>query len=166
MVLVIFGILEALYGSTNAEWTFLKHILGRSIFDLAIPLDSLVPLPPTIWLTAVKHESLSFFQRNKDPRAYIGKFWDLVRIRKIVWILMNRSYFFRFSLQGSAICLNMPKNGVLFFGHSKVTRNFRCLQICTTSDTLLRSLSREMRVLFYNEFNNRLKESIISKWVK
>ena len=45
-----------------------------SIIDLAIPLDNSVPLPPIIWLTAVKHESLSFFQRNKDPRAYIGKF--------------------------------------------------------------------------------------------
>jgi hypothetical protein len=26
-----------------------------------------------VWLTVVKHESLSFSQRNKDPRAYIGK---------------------------------------------------------------------------------------------
>jgi hypothetical protein len=66
---VIFGISEAF--QTNADWTFLKHSLGRYIFDLAIPLDSSVPLPPTIWLTEVKHESLSFFQRNKDPRAYI-----------------------------------------------------------------------------------------------
>ena len=72
----------------------------------------LIELPLTIWLTAVKYESLSFFQRNKDPRAYIGKFWDLVRIRKIVWILVNGSYFFRFLPQGSAIWLNMPKNGV------------------------------------------------------
>jgi hypothetical protein len=72
VVLVIFGISEASYGWTNADWTFLKHTLGKSIFDFAIPLDSLVPLPP-IWLTAVKPGSLSFFQRHKDPRGYIGK---------------------------------------------------------------------------------------------
>jgi hypothetical protein len=47
---VIFGISEASYGYTNADWTFLKHTLARTIFDLAIPFDSLVPLPPTIWL--------------------------------------------------------------------------------------------------------------------
>jgi hypothetical protein len=74
VVIVIFEISEASYGWTNADWTFLKYTVRRSIFDLAIPLDSLVPLPPTIWLTTVKHESLSFFQRNKDPRAYIRKF--------------------------------------------------------------------------------------------
>ena len=75
-------------------WNIHFNLLRRSIFDLAIAFDSLVPLPPTIWLTAVKHESLSFFQRNKDPRAYIGKFWDSVRIQKIVWILVLSSCFF------------------------------------------------------------------------
>ena len=74
VVIVIRGISEASYGQTNADWTFLNHSLRRSIFDLAIPLDSLVQLPPTIWLTAAKHESLNFFQRNKDHRAFIGKF--------------------------------------------------------------------------------------------
>ena len=69
-----FDISEASYGETNAYWTFLNHTLGRSIFDLAISFDSLIPLPATIWLITVKHESLRFFQRNKDPIAYIGKF--------------------------------------------------------------------------------------------
>jgi hypothetical protein len=77
---VIFGISEASYGEKNADWTFLKHALERSTFDLTISFNNLVPLSPTIWLTAVKDESLSFFRRNKDPRAYIGKFLDLVRI--------------------------------------------------------------------------------------
>jgi hypothetical protein len=81
-------------------WTFLKRSLERSIFDLAIPFDSLVPIPPTIWLTAVKDKSLSFFQRNKDLRAYIGNFWGLVGIRKIFWILVNGSCFFDFYLRG------------------------------------------------------------------
>jgi hypothetical protein len=72
----------------------------RSIFDPAIPFDSLVPLLATIRLTAVKHESLSFFQRNKDPKAYVGKFWNLVRFQKIVWILVNRFFFFDFCLRG------------------------------------------------------------------
>ena len=53
VVIVIFGISEASYGQTNADWTFSKHTLGRSIFHLAIPSDSLVPLPRTIWLTAI-----------------------------------------------------------------------------------------------------------------
>jgi hypothetical protein len=80
-MLVNFDISEASYGQTNADWTFSKHTLGRSIFDLAIPFDSLVSILPTIWLTTVKHESLSFFQRNKDPRAYIIN--RIERIRKI-----------------------------------------------------------------------------------
>ena len=97
VVSVIFGISEASYGQTYADWTFLKHTSEWSIFDLNIPFDSLVPLSPTIWLTTVKDESLSYFRRNKDPRAYIGKFC-----------------FFRFSRQGSKIWLNVPKKGVFW----------------------------------------------------
>jgi hypothetical protein len=38
----------------------------KMILNLAIPFATFVPLTPTTWLTAVKHESLSFFQWNKD----------------------------------------------------------------------------------------------------
>ena len=37
---------------------------------------------------------------NKDPRAYIEKFWDSVRSLKILLILVNRSCFFDFYLRG------------------------------------------------------------------
>jgi hypothetical protein len=130
VVWVIFDILEAWYGLTDDGRTFLINTYDRSILDLAIPFDSSVPLPPTIWLTAVKHESLSFFQRNKDPRAYIGKFWDLVRIRKIVWILVNGSCFFRFLPLGSPIWLNVPKTRIRFAGND--IRNY-CLIFNTNS---------------------------------
>ena len=43
----------------------MKHALERFIFDLAIPLDSLVSLPPTIWLTAVKTSPSAFFRETK-----------------------------------------------------------------------------------------------------
>ena len=66
-MIVIFGISEDSYGQTNADWTFLKHFLGRSIFDLASPFDSLVPLPPTIWLTAIKHERF-----GANPENYLN----------------------------------------------------------------------------------------------
>ena len=83
-----------------------------SILNLEIPFDSYVPLRPTIWLTAVKQASLSFFQRNKDPRAYIGNFWYFVEVWWNVWILTSRSYFFRFRPQGPAIGSKVTKNGI------------------------------------------------------
>ena len=43
--------------------------------------------------------------------SYIGKFWELVRIRKIVWVLVNK-FLFEFLPQGSAIWLNVPKKSV------------------------------------------------------
>jgi hypothetical protein len=58
------------YGLTDSAGTFLINTFERSILDIAIPFDILVPLTLTTWLTAVKHESLDFFfQLNKDPRA-------------------------------------------------------------------------------------------------
>jgi hypothetical protein len=74
VVIVIFGIREASYGWTDLDETFLRSTNGRSILNLEIPFDSYVSLRPTIWLTAVKQASLSFFQRNKDPGAYFGNF--------------------------------------------------------------------------------------------
>ena len=59
------------------------------------------------------------FQRN-NLRAYIyiENFWDFVRFRKIVWILVNGSCFsdfcFGVSIADSAIWLNVPKKGVFF----------------------------------------------------
>ena len=52
----------------------------RSILNLTISFDNLVPLPPTIWLTAVKHASLGFFQLNKNPRDFIVMFLDFVKV--------------------------------------------------------------------------------------
>jgi hypothetical protein len=92
-VLVIFGICKASYGYTNKVKTYLNHSFERSILELATQYITLVPLWPTIWLTAVKDASLGFFQRHNDPSGYIGNFWDLVRIWKIVWILVNGSFF-------------------------------------------------------------------------
>jgi hypothetical protein len=70
---VNFDIFEAWYGQTDEDEEFPRRQNERSILNLRIPFATLVPLPPTIWLTAVKHESLSLFQRNNDPRGYIGK---------------------------------------------------------------------------------------------
>jgi hypothetical protein len=85
----------------TAELMTAEHFSSINMKDLSSSsrffFDSSVPLLPTIWLTAVKHESLNFFSKtNKDPKACIGRFWDLVRIRKIVWILVNRSCFYDF----------------------------------------------------------------------
>jgi hypothetical protein len=74
VVWVNFDILEAWYGQTDKDEEFLRRQNERSILNLGIPFATLVPNQPTTWLTAVKHEFLSFFQRNKDPRAYVGKF--------------------------------------------------------------------------------------------
>ena len=67
-----FDILEAWYGQTNEVEKFLRRQNERSILNLAIPFATLVPLTPTTWLIAVKHESPGFFQLNKDPRVFIG----------------------------------------------------------------------------------------------
>ena len=57
--------------------------------NIAIPFNNLVLLLSTIWLIAVKHASLNFFQFYKDPGAYIGKFWDFVE----VWLLDSGKFF-------------------------------------------------------------------------
>jgi hypothetical protein len=73
VVAVNFDILEAWYGQTDKAGEFLRRINEISILNLAIPFATLVPLTPTTWLIAVKHESLGFFQLNKDPRVFIGR---------------------------------------------------------------------------------------------
>ena len=69
-----FDIFEALYGQTDRDVTFLKNRFEISILDLTITFDILVPIPSSIWLTAVKHVSPGFYQRNKDPRAEMEKY--------------------------------------------------------------------------------------------
>jgi hypothetical protein len=71
-----------------------KNIFERSILDLAIPIESLVPIQSAIWLTAVKHMPPAFFQKNKDPRTKMGNFWDFDKICQIVQILGFKSCFF------------------------------------------------------------------------
>jgi hypothetical protein len=76
VVAVNFDILEAWYGQTDGDEEFLRRQYERSMINLAIPFATLVPLTPTTWLTAVKHESSGFFQLNKDPRVF---FWKKLR---------------------------------------------------------------------------------------
>jgi hypothetical protein len=73
VVAVNFGILKAWCGQIDEDEEFLRRRNEISILNLAIPFSTLVPLTPTTWLTAVKHESLGFFQLNKDPRVFIGR---------------------------------------------------------------------------------------------
>ena len=68
-----FDILESWYGQTDEDEKFLRRVNERAILNLAIPFATLVPLTPTTWLTAVKHESPGFFQLNKDRRIYFGR---------------------------------------------------------------------------------------------
>jgi hypothetical protein len=70
---VNFDILEAWYDQTDEDEEFLMKVNKRYILNLAIPFATLVPLTPTMWLTAVKHKSPGFFQLNKDPRIYFGR---------------------------------------------------------------------------------------------
>jgi hypothetical protein len=94
------------------DWKLMKHIIERFILDLAIVFDSLVPLTPPTWLTAVKQDSLSFFQRNKDPRAYIEK---CLRFNENPENCLNFSgwvLFFQFLSQSARIGSNVSKKGV------------------------------------------------------
>jgi hypothetical protein len=45
--------IEASYGGTDGDGTFLKNRFERSILDLVIPFEFFVPISSTIWLTNI-----------------------------------------------------------------------------------------------------------------
>ena len=84
VVLANFDIFEASYGQTDRHGTFMKNRFERSILDLAIPFDILVPTSSTICLTAIKYVSLQLFLKKQDPRARMRIFLGVVKISEIV----------------------------------------------------------------------------------
>ena len=74
---MIFEILEAPYGYTNSDETFLRNTNDKSILYLGIPFDNLVSHPPTTWLTAVKHASLGFFDETRSLDKF-ENIWKIV----------------------------------------------------------------------------------------